>query len=155
MKKFFIFALVAVLSISLFVACDNETAFTEILETAGAFVVNGKGYDSLQDAVDAVANAKLPAPPKITMTRDVAGRGASIPEDAYIELDLGGNKLTLTDVKEAGLFVDKNAVLGILNGSVTLLDDDSDLCLVKAVASYRLDVVCAERLVLSAGPSVI
>ena len=134
MKKFIIIALVAVLASVLFVSCNNDVAYTEFLESEGAFVVDGKGYDSLQAAIDAAVSdsVKALANPVIVVKRDVNSRVVSIPEWESIEIDLNGNTLTFVDVKEDGaaFSVKEGASLLMFNGTVALNDETKSLVLV-------------------------
>ena len=149
MKKYIILALITILAAVLFTACDsdvkfnNDVAYTEILETDGAFVVNGKNYDSLQAAINAALEAgssKALTYPKVTLTRDVNSHGVSIPKDAKVEIDLDGYTLTFVDVdKETGaVVVNKDAALRLSNGTVGLNEATDDLSLIFCNQSYAI-----------------
>ena len=146
MKKYIVFALIALFAAVLFIACDNDVkvdnsvAFTQRIASEGAFVVNGKSYDSLQAAINAATGAKMPAPDpvKITLTKDYAGRAVSIPEDAQVAIDLNGHTLTFVDLKETtpALSVEEGAYFALGNGTVTILDKTEGLTLIAADDAY-------------------
>lgn len=146
MKKYIVFALIALFATVLFIACDNNVkvdnsvAFTQRIASEGAFVVNGKSYDSLQAAINAATGAKMPAPDpvKITLTKDYAGRAVSIPEDAQVAIDLNGHTLTFVDLKETtpALSVEEGAYFALGNGTVTILDKTEGLTLIAADDAY-------------------
>jgi len=153
MKKYIILALVTILAAVLFVACDsdvkfnNDVAYTEILETDGAFVFNGKNYESLQDAINAAAKAKSLAPAKITLSRDVVSRPIVIPAGAAIELDLGGYGISFVDVEENAITVEGdssnlkggiggNTYLILSNGTLSLKDETKNLSVVNVKSSF-------------------
>lgn len=156
MKKYIILALVALLAAVLFVACDNDvkvdnnTAYTEVLESEGAFVVNGKSYDTLQSAIQAAVDGKTSANHVvITMTRNITSRPVVIPEDSEIELDLGGHKLTFIDVETSAFSVvsdvyDQSTSFSLKNGTVALLENSNDRNVIEVKATGEVySFVCA------------
>lgn len=153
MKKYIIFALVAILAAVLFVACDddvmldNNTAYTEILEADKAFVANGKGYDTLQEAIDAALGKGSKGLgselvyAKVSLTKDIASRGASISgTDAKVEIDLNGHTLSFADVKDSALVVEEGTALRLSNGKVTLIGKAENLKVVAADHAAKVEL---------------
>lgn len=123
----------AIITLGLVVACsddvvvttkDNSQDYTQVLESNGAFVYNGKKYDSLKLVLGDIELGKEPAsdPKVIKVTKNVKDKAATIGEDLDIVLDLGGHTLTFYDVKDNGLTVGADSNLQVKNGTLALQD---------------------------------
>ena len=140
---------IAILTIGLFVACnddvvvaakDNNVAYTQVLESNGAFEYNGTKYDTLQLALKAIVDGKgTPDVKTIKVLRDVTGPGASISAEKTIVLDLDGHTLTFIDVTDSALSVGNGTSFTVKNGSMSLFDtSNADLAVVKADGAQSL-----------------
>lgn len=131
LKNILIIAMV-IITLGLVVACsddvvvsnkDNGLAYTSVLESNGAFEYNGTKYESLQLALDAIANGKGIVPYKtVKVLRDVASSPAIIAEEQCIKLDLGGHTVNFYDVTDNALSIGRESVVEIVNGTMTLQD---------------------------------
>ena len=79
---------------------------------SGVAYVAGKGFDTLQAAIDAAQNGET-----VTLLTD-ATEDATIAADKDITLDLGGKTLTNTNAGKATLTIAKGATATVKNGSI-------------------------------------
>ena len=147
MKKLSIVVLSIFMIFALFTGCNNEVpapegmgtpAYTENLESNGAFKVGNKSYETLDLAVKAIVAAKQALNEEvIVLTRDVTGRGATIPaiEGAAIIIDLDGHKLTFTD---NAIVVEENAYFGITNGEISIYSKNAQFSAIEAGAANQV-----------------
>ena len=130
-----LFIAIAILTIGLFVACnddvvagkDNSLSYTQVLESNGAFEYNGTKYETLQDAINAVpkGNAMDVDPNHVIK---LVGEGVkvgdtTVPSNTYAVLDLNGKSLSflgVNGVTVSGLF----GILG--DGEVTLTNENAE-----------------------------
>lgn len=124
MKKT-VFTILAVLIVALLLACVQEVTvdtdtFVEL--EYGTFVLNGKSYSTLQDAVDALKGktSKAPGDDIIYLTKDAKGAGAVL-DGMEAVIDFGGHTFDFTNV---------TGLQGILGGDFGLtIKDGSDVTL--------------------------
>lgn len=124
MKKT-VFTILAVLIVALLLACVQEVTvdtdtFVEL--ELGTFVLNGKSYATLQDAVDALKGktSKAPGDDIIYLTKDAKGAGAVL-DGMEAVIDFGGHTFDFTNV---------TGLQGILGGDFGLtIKDGSDVTL--------------------------
>ena len=133
--KNILFIAIAILTIGLFVACNDEVVATKdnslnayrVVESNGAFVYNGTKYETLQDALDAIENGKMAGPEKvITVTRDVTGPAAKVADGQSVALDLGGHTLTFYGVEQSALSIGSGTTFVVVNGTLALQDTNNE-----------------------------
>lgn len=145
--KSLLFAILTILVVGLFVACsddviasrDNGNAYTQTLESNGAFLYNGHKYNTLDDALQAIATGKVSNVDKIIkVLKNVKDGSANVPvvDGVDVVLDLNGKTLSLLSPK--GIVVKGNLeVTG--NGKLTH-EDKSEEAAVFSVEGGSLDV---------------
>ena len=145
MKKILILMLAVVLATAMLVSCSDDSAYTEVLESDGAFSYNGKSYGSLEEVIAAINGSKAvnydattEFDHTITLTRDVVTRSAKIAVDGSIVLNLNGYTMQLEDTSDAAITV-SNGTFCIKNGTVKMNDSSSTAALIKANNEARVE----------------
>ena len=134
-----IFAII-VLTACLFVSCNdevivtrnNESSYTEVLESNGAFLYNEQRYETFQTVVDAIAKDGGVQKGPITLAGDIKTRGITIPESTHIEIDLSGYELRFYDVTTSAITVGGNSSLTATNGTIHMVDKADSISAISA-----------------------